>query len=293
MATLQLREKEQKDQRVLCTASCNGLKLVAQSCAKDVAVIGWMGNTAFREYRFAGGVEELAELNIKLPVAPLLNCLQIFSDRAGLLLKYPSGASDELRCSLEEDGAVTECQLRTFALDEAPAPVGSYFVPGEPLSVFRPVRPETWFQALSEFTELDAPDVALSVTLDAPAGGRGWRVVLRAQTITSDAEVELPQAALEDFELSSEVVAVAAKRGIAATLSHRYLLSGVLASCLRAAKDAKAVKVRFNRDGVMSNQFILRGRGQRDLFCEALVSPLASFSGVKEEALGEVDSVAF
>lgn len=278
LAALQLREKDQKDQKVHCAASANGLKFVAQSAAKDVAVLGWMSSTAFREYKFMGGG---AELHIKLPVAPLLNCLQIFSDRAGLVLRYPSGTSDELRCTLEEEGAVTECQLKTLALDEAPAPVGSFFAPGEPLSVFRPARPEAWFQALSEFTELDAPDVVLCVTLDAGGDGRGPRVVLRAQTITSDAEVELPKEALEDFELSPE----AGRTG--GLLSHRYLLTGVLAGCLRAAKDAKAVKVRFNHDGVMSNQFILRGRGQRDLFCESLVCPLAD-SDVKEEAPGGV-----
>mmetsp|Transcript_97675 Transcript_97675/g.303723 ORF Transcript_97675/g.303723 Transcript_97675/m.303723 type:complete len:189 (+) Transcript_97675:370-936(+) len=92
-------------------------------------------------------------------------------------------------------------------------------------------------------------------------------------------EVELPRAALEDLELAPEAAA-------SGEATHCYQLAGVLASCLRAAKDAKAVKVRFNSEGVMSNQFILRGRGQRDLFCEALVSPLAESRGAARGTTG-------
>merc|ERR1712050_356210 len=79
---------------------------------------------------------------------------------------------------------------------------------------------------------------------------------------------ELPREAFEAMELSPE----ASQSG---EVTHRYLLSSVLASCMRASRDAKGVKVRFNRDGVMSNQFIYRGRGNADLWCEAVVSPLA------------------
>mmetsp|Transcript_51050 Transcript_51050/g.89147 ORF Transcript_51050/g.89147 Transcript_51050/m.89147 type:complete len:376 (+) Transcript_51050:60-1187(+) len=272
LSALQLRERDQKDQRVYCEASSRGLKFTAQSIAKDVAVLGWIFSEAFREYRFAS---EYEDLHLKLPVAPLLSCLQIFSDRAALVLSYPSGPADELRFTLEEEGATTECCLRTMVLDEAPAPINSFFAPGDLLSVFRPMQPEGWYQALSEFQDLDAPDVALQISLYsgmAPGAAPGIvpsrKVVLRAQTLTSDAEVEVPQSSLDELEVPSEL----AVNGV---VTHRYLLTSVLASCLRAAKDAKAVKVRFNRGGVMSNQFILRGRGHRDLFCESLVCPLA------------------
>lgn len=270
LAALQLREKDQKDQRVHCEASSRGLKFMAQSTAKDVAVLGWMFNNAFKEYRFTGTLEEM---HLRLPVAPLLSCLQIFSDRAVMNLRYPSGPSNELHFTLEEESAVTECRLSTLVLDEAPAPIGSFFAPGDPLSMFRPTQPEAWYLALSEFADFDAPDVVLRITLQAAAASTAPAVVLRAQTVTSDAEVELPRGTFEDFELSPTAEA-------AGEVTHSYHLTGVLSSCLRAAKDAKAVKVRFNNDGVMSNQFILRGRGQRDLFCEALVSPLAEPSGV-------------
>lgn len=272
ISALQLREKDQKDQRVYCEASSRGLKFCTQSFGKDVAVLGWMFQTAFKEYRFTG---EDKEVHLKLPVAPLLSCLQIFSDRAALVLRYPSGPSDELRFTLEEEGAVTECCLKTLVLDEAPTPVGSFFGPGDSINVLRPAQPETWYQALSEFSELEAPDVVLRVTIRAGDAASTAAMVLRAQTfatVSGDAEVELPRTAFEEVTLSAD-----AQR--AGEVTHSYLLTSVLSSCMRAAKDAKAVKVRFNQAGQMSNQFILRSRGQQDLFCESLVSPLAEVGG--------------
>jgi hypothetical protein len=266
LAVLQLKDKDQKDQRVFCEASSRGLKFTAQSSAKDVAILAWMFSDAFREYSFVGD----KDIHLKLPVAPLLNCLQIFSDRASLTLRYPSGPSDEIRFMLQEDSDTTECCLRTLVLDEAPEPMNSFFAPGDSLSMFRLGQPDSWHHALSEFVDLDAPDVALQIALHARGPGS---VVLRAQTLTSDAEVEIPQESLEELEVPQEISA-------RAEIAHRYPVSSVLSSCMRAAKDAKAVKVRFNRSGVMSNQFILRGRGQRDLFCEALVSPLAEMADI-------------
>lgn len=288
LSALQLREKDQKDQRVHCEASSRGLKFMAQGTGKDVAVLGWMFCNAFKEYRYKGEAEEV---HLRLPVAPLLSCLQIFSDRAVMSLQYPFGPSQELQFTLEEEGAVTECRLKTLVLDEAPTPMSSFFAPGDPLCMFRPTQAESWHLALSEFAEFDAPDVVLHITLRAAGSPAAPAVVLRAQTVTSDAEVELPRAAFEDHELSPEAAAIG-------EVTHCYLLSGVMASCLRAARDAKAVKVRFSAEGVMSNQFILRGRGQRDLFCEALVSPLADAPRTagppaKRRAYSAGDSVGF
>eukprot|EP00435_Cladocopium_sp_Y103_P031752 s675_g8.t1 len=81
---LTLRDKEQKDQRVICEASENGLKFTAQSAGKDVTVLGWIFKDAFTEYTFDGAGEE--HLHFKLPVAPLLSCLNIFSERAVLAM---------------------------------------------------------------------------------------------------------------------------------------------------------------------------------------------------------------
>jgi len=277
LQALQLREKDQKDQRVHCEASSKGLKLVAQSGAKDVAVLGWMLNSSFREYRFTGLAEDV---HLKLPVAPLLSCLTVFSDRASLVLRYRAEDEVPLHLTMEEEGAVTECRVRTMMLDEAPAAFGSFFAQGEPTSVLRPAQPEAWYHALLEFAELDGLDVALRVTLralDPSVDPSAPAVVLRAQTVTSDAEVELPHGAFEAIEVPEDMAA-------GGEVTHGYPLSSVLSSCLRAAKDAKGVKIRFNRDGVMSNQFILKGRGQADLFCEALVSPLAEFPGAPTAA---------
>merc|ERR1712232_803866 len=95
---------------------------------------------------------------------------------------------------------------------------------------------------------------------------------LRAQTITADAEVEIRRDALQEFKPSPQVHS-------AGEVSFRYLLTSVLSSSKRAAKDAKAVKIRFNNAGMMSTQFILRSRTQRDqLFCESLVCALAGDS---------------
>jgi hypothetical protein len=267
LAVLQLKEKDQKDQRVYCEATRRGLKFTAQSAAKDVAVLAWMFSDAFREYSFSGE----QEMHLKIPVAPLLACLQIFSDKAALVLKYPSGPSDELRFVLEEDGATTECCLRTLVLDEAPAPMSSFFAPGDPLCMFRLAQPEAWHHALAEFGEIDMPDATLQIALHSGQGQAPRSVVLRAQTLMSDAEVEIPKESVDELHVPPEFAA-------SGDIVHRYHVGSVLSSCLRAAKDAKAVKVRFNRNGAMSNQFILRGRGQRDLFCEALVSPLAEFN---------------
>lgn len=273
LSALQLREKDQKDQRVHCEASPRGLKFTAQSAAKDVAVVGWIFDTAFKEYRFIG---EASEMHLRLPVAPLLSCLQIFSDRAALALKYPHGPSNDLYFTLEEDGAVTECCLKTLVLEESPLAVGAFFAPGESMSILRVFQPESWYLALGEFSDLDSSDVVLRVTLRAPEVHPTATVILRAQTVTSDAEVVLPRSVFEAVELAPEANA---SQGGPGEVTHCYLLSSVLASCLRAARDAKAAKVRFSREGVMSSQFILRGRGQKDLFVEAMVSPLAEEGG--------------
>jgi hypothetical protein len=281
LSVLQLREKDQKDQRIYCEASPRGLKFTAQSVAKDVAVFAWMFTEAFREYSFTGQ----NEIHLKLPVAPLLSCLQIFTDRAALVMRYPSGPADELHFQLEEDGAVTECCLRTFVLDEPPAPISAFFAPGDPQSMLRPSQPESWHHALSEFSDLDAPDVALQIVIRSTSPAQG-RVVLRAQTLNSDAEVEMPMDGLDQLEIPQELAS-------SGDTVYKYLLNSVLSSCLRAAKEAKAVKVRFNRAGVMSNQFILRGRGQKDLFCEALVCPLAAVNrGPNSKFQDDVDESA-
>lgn len=273
---LTLRDKERKDQRVICEASENGLKFTAQSAGKDVTILGWIFKDAFTEYTFDGAGEE--HLYFKLPVAPLLSCLNIFTERAVLVMRFPAGAH-ELRFSLEEDGATTECRLRTLLMDEAPVPI-TFLAPSERPSIFRAKQPEIWHAALSEFQELEAPDVALKVTFrpanaatpDAPL------VTLRANTIGSDAEVELPQSGLEDVELAQHAAA-------AGEITHSYLLSSVLAGCLKAAKESRGLKVRFNQEGVMSNQFILKSRG-RQLLCEALICPMA-----EQEAAGNRHSV--
>jgi len=147
LAALQLRDREQKDLRVHCEASGRGLKFVTQSSGKDVAVLGWIFHNAFKEYRYAGTGEEL---HLRLPVAPMLCCLQVFSDRASMVLRYPDGPSDELHFTLEEEGATTECHVKTLVLEEAPATINSIFSAGDALSYFRPTQADTWYLALSE-----------------------------------------------------------------------------------------------------------------------------------------------
>lgn len=273
LAALQLREKDQKDQRVDCEASVRGLKIIAQSAAKEVAIFGWLFKNAFKDYVYSSAQDAI---HLRLPLAPLISCLQIFSDKAALLLRCPDGQTDVLHFTLEEEGAVTECHVRTLVLDQAPAPITTFFAPGEPFSMIRPIKPESWHLALSEFIDLDAPDVILCVTLrdvqqQPPRQGDAQRaaVSLRALTVNSDVEVELPREGFDDF-------VVAPSQSTAGEVAHRYPLTSVLASCLRCVKEAKAIKIRFNREGVMSMQCILRGRGPQDLFCEALVSPLAA-----------------
>jgi len=262
LSALQFRGKDEKDQHVHCEASNRGLKFIAQSAGKDIMVLGWIFKEAFVEYQFAGSVDEL---HLRLPVAPLISCLQVFSDRAAMVMKYPSGDLGELRFTLEENGDTTECTVRTFAMEEAPTPLAAFFSATDGVTMFRPIQAESWHQALSEFADLEAPDVALSVVLSGGSGQCPAGVVLRAQTLMGDAEVKL--GGLDEMVVAPELA-------VSGELLHRYLLTSVMGSCLRAAKDAKAVKVRFNRDGVMSNQFILRGRGQRDLLCEAVVCPI-------------------
>lgn len=263
LSALQLREKDQKDQRVHCEASARGLKFVAQSAAKDVVILAWMFVEAFQEYRYVANCETM---HLKLPVAPLLSCLQIFSDKAVLALRYPAGPSDELRFTLEEHNAVTECCLRTLVLDEAPPAPSVLFQQSDRLTTIRIAQPDAWYTALNEFAELDAPDVALQVKLSTSSVAAA--IEFRAQTLTSDAEVILPRACIEAADYAPEVQSCG-------EITYQYLLSSVLTGCLRSAKDAKAVKVRFNEQGVMSNQFVLRSRGPKSLFCEALVCPLA------------------
>merc|ERR1719433_1679079 len=97
--------------------------------------------------------------------APMLSCLQVFGDRASMVLRYPDGPSDELHFTLEEEGATTECHVKTLVLEEAPATINSIFAAGDALSSFRPTQADTWYLALSEFADFDAPDVVLRITL--------------------------------------------------------------------------------------------------------------------------------
>jgi len=287
LAALQLRGKDEKDQRIHCEATSRGLKFVAQSAGKDVAVLGWIFEKAFREYKFSGG--EDAQINLRLPIAPLVSCLTIFSEKSAMTMRYPSpsGSSTDLHFTLEEDGAVTEFRIKTLFMEDAPQHI-TLFSPEDQVrnkSEFRPVQPEAWGHALSEFEGLEAPDVKLQLTLRNPPvplsaihtqsapslKARNTAVVLRAQTMSSDAEVEIPREAFDNFSLSPLADTIG-------EVSHTYLLSSVLGSSLRAAKDSKAVKLRINDIGVMSAQFILRSRQTQldQLYCESLVCPLAT-----------------
>lgn len=276
LTVLQLKEKEKEGQRIFCQASSTGLKLTAQSAGKDVAIHAWMFSDAFREYKYVGN----QEMTLKLPLAPLLNCLGMFGERSSLVLCYPSGPSDELRFKLEEDGAMSECCLRTLVLDDAPAQMeGSFFAPTEPMCIFEPLKPEVWHQALSEFDTqtMNVPDAQLHVSLKV-SGPTVGSVNLRAATLESDSEVVIPAECLRALNVPQEISA-------SGEVAHRYHVSSVLACCHQAAKQAKGVKVRFNKNGAMSNQFILPGREQKQLFVESLVSPLADL-GQAPQLLG-------
>eukprot|EP00913_Durusdinium_trenchii_P001768 g1638.t1 len=181
-------------------------------------------------------------------------------------LAYQVVAAEGASRSVEEDGAITECCLKTLLLDEAArVPLSVFLQPSErPLGAFKAKPAEVWHGALSEFQELEGSDVVLKVTLRAKGETEMAPMALRANTINSDANVELPQSSLEEVELAEN----------AGELTYSYLLSSALAGCLKASKESRAVKIRFNREGVMSNQFILRSRG-RQLLCEALVCPIA------------------
>eukprot|EP00929_Paragymnodinium_shiwhaense_P030731 TRINITY_DN17364_c0_g1_i1.p1 TRINITY_DN17364_c0_g1~~TRINITY_DN17364_c0_g1_i1.p1 ORF type:complete len:328 (+),score=80.75 TRINITY_DN17364_c0_g1_i1:79-1062(+) len=269
VAALQLRDKE-KDQLVHCEANAQGFKFISQSAGKDVAVQGWIFAKSFRDYKI--DLEAGAEaIHLKLPVEKLLSCLQIFSDKAEMALRYPADDSMDLTFTLTEDQAVTEVRMRTMVLTEAPQHF-SFLQQGDDvtqISLFRTSQAEAWYQLLSELEGLDGADVVLQITLRACKDATDPAVILRAQTVTDDAEVELQRDCLDEFQLSPSGLA-------AGGVSFRYHLGSVLSSQLRAAKDAKGVKVRFNDRGIMSTQFIMRSRGQPEpLFVEALVSPRA------------------
>ncbi|OLP97651.1 hypothetical protein AK812_SmicGene19977 [Symbiodinium microadriaticum] len=141
---------------------------------------------------------------------------------------YPEGAH-ELQFSLEEDGAFTECRLKTLVLDEVLEAAPAFLAPGERPSSFRAKQAEVWFAALSEFQELDASDVVLKVTFRTPADSpEAPAVILKANTIGSDAEVELVHSSLEEIELA-EQAATAGEITHRSTMS-RWLLAAVAPS---------------------------------------------------------------
>lgn len=269
VAALQLREKKE-DHMVHFEASVQGFKLTSQSAGKDVTVQGWIFAKNFRDYKIELDGSATA-IHLRLPVEKLLSCLQIFSDKAEFAFRYPSDDSADLKFTLTEDQAVTEVRMRTMVMNEAPQTF-AFIQAGDDvtqISVFRPSQAEAWYQLLSEFEALEAPDVVLQITLRPCQDQNDAAVILRAQTTTDDAEVELSRGCLDEFQLSPSGLA-------AGGVSFRYHLSSVLSSQLRAARDAKNVKVRFNDRGVMGTQFILRSRGQPEpLFAEALVCPKA------------------
>lgn len=262
LGSLQLKEK---DQRVHCEASSRGLKFQAYSPAKDVILTGWMFSEAFQEYTYTSTEEKL---NIKLPLPPLISCLQIFSSNAALTLCYQPEVADELRLALEDEGAVTECHVRALHRTEDPPSV-PFLGTGAKLTLFR-IRPEAWHAALSEFQELDATSGTELRLLLRRAGdplAEQAAVSLRAGGIAGEAEVELPWrpgsgGPLEEFEVEEEA-------------AHRYRLQSILSGCLKATANATAVKVRLNAQGLMSMQCILRARSVAHIFCEVVVVPMA------------------
>lgn len=238
-----------------------------------MVVIGWLFKRAFKDFKLfdTQGAEvspsqDAIPLYLKLPVAPLISALQVFTDRAQLTTRYPCGDSNQLRFTLEEEGAITDCCVKTLVLDDAPLPVPPFLAPSERPNSFRPKNVEAWFIALSEFNDLDAPDVELQITLRDHGEDDPAAVLLQVKTISGQAEVELPRCALEQLEVNANG---------ASEVKYSYLLSSVLASCLKPAKEARAVKVRFNEQGVMSNQYILKSRTSKDTFLDAFVSPMA------------------
>merc|ERR1711879_921342 len=132
----------------------------------------------------------------------------------------------------QEDGAITECQVRAFAIDEPPPAPSAFFAPGEATRMFMVCDANVWHQALSEFADFDNRDVALLIRLCVDVG-TGPRVVLRAKTLTNDAEVELKGPVLTSLNLIEGEQSA----------EHRFFISSVLAGCRGAARDARAVKV--------------------------------------------------
>eukprot|EP00439_Symbiodinium_sp_Y106_P077433 s352_g16.t1 len=66
----------------LDNASDTFIKSVFCSWLLDVAVLGWIFKDAFAEYNFHSSNDE--DLVLKLPVAPLLSCLTIFTESCKL-----------------------------------------------------------------------------------------------------------------------------------------------------------------------------------------------------------------
>lgn len=258
---------KEKDQRVHCEVSGKGLKFTSHTQAKDCLVTGWMFCEAFQEFKYRAPTNLL---ELRLPLNPLINCLQIFSAHAALLIRYRPDDAEELRLTLEEDGAVTECRVRTLHMGET-LPEVPFLGAGDALQMFR-ILPEAWHSALGEFQEMDTPGAELRLMVRATDDPHAETaaVSLRAGGMSGETEVELPWrpgsgGPIEDFKVDKQA-------------THRYRLQSVLCGKL-AASNSSAVKMRLNPQGLMSMQCILKARSARHIFCEVMVVPLTEEEG--------------
>lgn len=261
LSSLQLGKE--KDQRIHCEVSGKGLKFTSHTQAKDCVVTGWMFGAAFQEFKYTAATDIL---ELRLPLSPLISCLQIFSSHAALLLRYRPNEAEELRLTLEEDGAVTECHVKTLFMQEE-LPEVPFLGAGDTLQMFR-VSPEAWYAALGEFHDMDTgsgAELRLTVRPSDDPHAEVAAVSLRATGMMGETEVELPWrpgsgGPLEGLEVDKQA-------------THRYRLQSVLCGKL-AASNSTAVKMRLNPQGMMSMQCILKARSSQHIFCEVLVVPL-------------------
>nr|QDO16422.1 cell cycle checkpoint protein RAD1 [Crypthecodinium cohnii] len=228
-----LHKDKAKRRNIRCEVRPQGLKFSSQSSAKDVMVVAWLRTST--PITFIGSTEE----EFSLPLDPLFQCLQIFSERASILMTYPSGDSNCLHLLMEEDGARTECTVQTVHSEEASSDFSAIGLGlEEPKSQLLP-DPASWRRALAEFHERKLDGATLQMTLKAPPPtapppSSGFAnpsaVVFESTMLSNQVQVELPfRAFKEGFKLAAPVVDVG-------QVSHSYYLTSVLDSCMKAAK---------------------------------------------------------
>jgi cell cycle checkpoint protein len=237
----------EKDQQATCTIIKQGLKFSVEK-TKTLRAKAYVKSSVFTEFELN---EDNLEFTLNLSI--LLQCLQIFGQQSHLHMSY-AGYGHPLALILEEDGVITQCEIKTL---EAEAPIDFNFRSSAIIS-----RAVVKSQFLRDcFAELDVPGaskVTVHMSPEAPF------LSMSVEGDSSSCKVDFPSD--KEAEVFTEFEAKSAT-------SNTYPLS-LIRPCAKALAKSDHTNLRINEGGMWSMQHVIPANdGTLTNWVEFLICP--------------------